>query len=179
MGRTVVSRSADSRVDPTSAQRCAQRRAGGCESFSQPCDIVRVGGRCLRGNGEARQNRHANRRTSDFMGRCYRHHRHRNWLCRQIGDERDGLWAASATRREARGWWQVKGVRDIVSGVLVIVAIITARADLWWLVLVLSLIPLGDALVVLTNGGRKSAAFGIHGATAAAMIIAALLLERS
>ena len=51
--------------------------------------------------------------------------------------------------------------------------------DLWWLILVLSLIPLGDALVVLTNGGRKSAAFGIHGATAAAMIIAALLLERS
>ena len=75
--------------------------------------------------------------------------------------------------------WQVKGVRDIVSGVLVIVAIITARADLWWLMLVLSLIPLGDALVVLTNGGRKRAAFGIHGATAAAMIIAALLLERS
>src|SRR5262245_44538709 len=79
--------------------------------------------------------------------------------------------------REARGWWQVKGV--IVSGVLVIVAIIAARADLWWLILVLSLIPLGDALVVLTNGGRKSAAFGIHGATAVAMIIAALLLERS
>ena len=49
--------------------------------------------------------------------------------------------------REARGWWQVKGVRDIVSGVLVIVAITTARSDLWWLILVLSLIPLGDALV--------------------------------
>ena len=81
--------------------------------------------------------------------------------------------------REARGWWQVKGVRDIVSGVLLIVAIITARADLWWLMLVFSLIPLGDALVVLTNGGSKSAAFGIHGATAVAMIIAALLLERS
>jgi hypothetical protein len=81
--------------------------------------------------------------------------------------------------REARGWWQVKGVRDIVSGILVIVAIIAARADLWRLILVLSLIPLGDALVVLTNDGRKSAAFGIHGATAAAMIIAALLLERS
>src|SRR6516225_3628418 len=81
--------------------------------------------------------------------------------------------------REARGWWQVKGVRDIVSGVLIIVAIITACTDLWWLILVLSLIPLGDALVVLANGGRKSAAFGIHGATAAAMIIAALLLERS
>jgi hypothetical protein len=62
---------------------------------------------------------------------------------------------------------------------LLIVAIITARADFRWLILVLSLIPLGDALVVLTNGGRKSAVFGTHGATAAAMIIAALLLERS
>jgi hypothetical protein len=80
--------------------------------------------------------------------------------------------------RDARGWWQVKGVRDIVSGVLVIVALFTARAVLWWLILVLSLIPLGDALVVLTNRGRKSAALGIHGATAAAVIIAALILVR-
>jgi hypothetical protein len=47
------------------------------------------------------------------------------------------------------------------------------------LILVLSLIPLGDALVVLTNGGRKGAAFGIHGATAIAMIIAAFLLKHS
>jgi hypothetical protein len=81
--------------------------------------------------------------------------------------------------RDARGWWQVKGVRDIVSGVLVVVAIFTARPDLWWLILVLSLIPLGDAVVVLINGGRKTAAVGIHGATAAAMIIAALLLVRN
>ena len=51
--------------------------------------------------------------------------------------------------REARGWWQVKGVRDIVSGILVIVAIITARADLWWLILVLSLIH-GDFKVAET-----------------------------
>lgn len=80
--------------------------------------------------------------------------------------------------RDARGWWQVKGVRDIASGVIVIVAFFTARTDLWWLMLVLSLIPLGDASVVLSNGGRKSAALGIHGATAVAMIIAALLLVR-
>jgi hypothetical protein len=78
--------------------------------------------------------------------------------------------------RDARGWWQVKGVRDIVSGVLVMVAIIAGTPELWWMVLVLSLIPLGDAIVVLTNGGRKSAAFGIHGATAAGMILAAVLL---
>ena len=80
--------------------------------------------------------------------------------------------------REARGWWQVKGVRDVVSGVLLIVALFTARADLEGLMLVLSLIPLGDAAVILANRGRKSAAFGIHGATAAAMILGALLLAR-
>ena len=67
-----------------------------------------------------------------------------------------GFGLPQLSEREARGWWQVKGVRDIVSGVLVIVAIITARADLWWLILVLSLIPLGDALVVLTNGAGRA-----------------------
>src|SRR5262250_2867180 len=61
--------------------------------------------------------------------------------------------------RQARGSWQVKGVRDIVSGVLVIVAIITARADLWWLILVLSLIPLGDALVVLNKRRQEERSF--------------------
>ena len=94
------------------------------------------------------------------------------------GSERNaaGFGLPRPLERDARGWWQVKGVRDIVSGVLVIVAIITGAPELWWLILVLSLIPLGDAIVVLTNGGRKSAAFGIHGATAAGMILAAALL---
>jgi hypothetical protein len=42
----------------------------------------------------------------------------------------------------------------------------------------LSLIPFGDAAVILTNRCRKSAAFGIHGTTAIVMIIASLLLIR-
>ena len=106
VGRAVVSRSADSRVDPTPARTtlCTAPR-----SRMRACDIVRVGGRCLRSNGEARQNRHANRRTSDFVGRCYRHHRHRNWLCRQIGDERDGLWTTSATRKRGTRLVAVQG----------------------------------------------------------------------
>src|SRR5215469_17920790 len=80
--------------------------------------------------------------------------------------------------REARGWWQVKGVRDIVSGVLVIVGIITARADLWWLILVLSLIPKAALFLPPFVRTTRASPSGIHGATAAAMIIAALLLER-
>jgi hypothetical protein len=41
--------------------------------------------------------------------------------------------------RDSRSWWQIKEVRDIVSGLLVIVAIFAAGADLCWLILVLSL----------------------------------------
>lgn len=36
--------------------------------------------------------------------------------------------------------------------------------------------PVGDATVVLRGGGPKSAAYGIHGGTAAVMAVSALLL---
>jgi len=42
--------------------------------------------------------------------------------------------------------------------------------------IVASLIPLGDAASVLRTGGKKSAAFGIHGATAVVMLATAVLL---
>ncbi len=77
---------------------------------------------------------------------------------------------------DRRGWWQVKGVRDIVCGLVIIVAAFAAPTQLWWLILVLSLIPLGDVTIILANRGRKSAAFGIHGTTAVVMIISSRLL---
>jgi len=39
-----------------------------------------------------------------------------------------------------------------------------------------SLIPLGDALIVLRSGGTRAAAFGIHGATAAVILAASASL---
>lgn len=77
---------------------------------------------------------------------------------------------------DARGWWQVKGIRDIASGLLVIVFTFAARDQLALLMLLLAFIPLGDMWIVLTNGGPRKAAYGIHGATAVAMIAAAGLL---
>ncbi|MFI6432771.1 DUF4267 domain-containing protein [Rhodococcus oryzae] len=77
---------------------------------------------------------------------------------------------------EARGWWQVKGIRDIASGLLVIVFTFAARDQLALLMLLLAVVPLGDMWIVLANGGPRKAAFGIHGATAVAMIAAAGLL---
>ncbi|WAC54751.1 DUF4267 domain-containing protein [Gordonia sp. SL306] len=77
---------------------------------------------------------------------------------------------------DARGWWQVKGIRDVATGLLVIVFTFAARDQLALLVLVLALIPLGDMWIVLSNEGDRKAALGIHGATALAMIVAAVLL---
>ena len=70
----------------------------------------------------------------------------------------------------------MKGIRDVVTGLLVIVFTFVALDYLGVLVLVLALIPLGDMVIVLTNRGSKAAAYGIHGATALALIVAAVLL---
>jgi hypothetical protein len=78
--------------------------------------------------------------------------------------------------RPARAWWQLKGVRDIVSGIAVVLLSLVQPAALPWLVLAETLIPIGDMLVVLGNRGSRARAFGIHGLTAAVMIIAAALL---
>ncbi|MFC9840571.1 DUF4267 domain-containing protein [Rhodococcus sp. NPDC127530] len=77
---------------------------------------------------------------------------------------------------DARGWWQVKGIRDVTSGLLVIVFTFAARDQLALLVLLLAVTPLGDMWIVLSNGGDRKAAFAIHGATAVALIVAAVLL---
>ena len=76
----------------------------------------------------------------------------------------------------ARAWWQLKGSRDIVSGIAPIVLIFAQPDALPWLILVESLIAIADMLVILANGGSRGRAFGIHGVTAGVMIIAVVLL---
>lgn len=71
----------------------------------------------------------------------------------------------------------VKGVRDIGSG-LVLLTVLAMRLPTvaGWVMLAASVMPLGDALVVLAHGGPAYAAYGIHGATAVAMMAAAAVL---
>jgi len=47
---------------------------------------------------------------------------------------------------------------------------------LGWFMLAATIIPLTDAAIVLSHGGTKAVAFGIHGATAVVMIVASGLL---
>ncbi|GAA0906583.1 DUF4267 domain-containing protein [Pseudonocardia zijingensis] len=71
----------------------------------------------------------------------------------------------------------VKGVRDIGSG-LILLTLLALRLPrvLGWVTLAASFIPLGDALIVLANGGPAAVAYGVHGATAGVAIAAAAVL---
>jgi hypothetical protein len=77
----------------------------------------------------------------------------------------------------AGAYLSAKGVRDIVSGLVVFLLIATAgyRVLGGWM-LVMTLIPIGDAVVVLRSGGSKATAYGVHVATAVAMAVIGILL---
>jgi hypothetical protein len=71
------------------------------------------------------------------------------------------------------GWLAVKGARDIVSGLFVLLLMANGSPRLLGeFLLVASLIPLSDAAIVLRSGGSKTTAFGIHGLTALVIIAA-------
>ncbi|SFR66803.1 protein of unknown function [Agromyces sp. CF514] len=88
-----------------------------------------------------------------------------------------GFGFTTAITPEVTPWQHIKGPRDIASGLVVIAMLVgfgpTAAAVI---LLVESIVPIGDMANILRHRGNRSAAFGVHGATAAAMILAAVLL---
>ncbi|GAB2507188.1 DUF4267 domain-containing protein [Nocardia heshunensis] len=80
---------------------------------------------------------------------------------------------------EAADFLNVKGVRDVGSG-LVIVALLAARQRYATGIAMLALaaIPTGDMLTVLRHDGSTATAFGVHGVTAALVAATGLLLVK-
>jgi uncharacterized membrane protein len=74
-------------------------------------------------------------------------------------------------------WLRLKGVRDIASG-LAVLAFMTwgAPRGVGLILLVEAIIPVGDMLVILAARGSTKSAFGMHGLTAAFMVLAAIPL---
>jgi|SRR5215469_66163 len=69
-----------------------------------------------------------------------------------------------------------KGVRDVASGLMTFVLIAARQPHvLAGFLLAATVIPVGDGVIVLRRG-RKATAFGVHGATAAAMVATAAIL---
>jgi Domain of unknown function (DUF4267) len=80
-------------------------------------------------------------------------------------------------QRAAGAYLSVKGVRDIASGLfLVILMAAGATHLLGWVILAATIIPLADVAIVLNNAGPKSIAWGVHGLTAAVMLMTSALL---
>src|SRR5699024_6305744 len=78
---------------------------------------------------------------------------------------------------EATPWLRLKGVRDLTTGVVAVVLLLTAPPTvIGWALLTFALVPLGDAATVIASHGKASAAWGIHGSTAAVMVVGALVL---
>jgi hypothetical protein len=77
-------------------------------------------------------------------------------------------------------WWlRLKGVRDVVAGLIVLAAIMWGGPRIVGIALLIeALIPLGDMSLILAARGATGRAFGIHGLTAALMILAAIPLIR-
>ena len=75
-------------------------------------------------------------------------------------------------------WWlRLKGVRDIVSGLVVLGAMGWGEPRVLGIVLLIeALIPAGDMALILAAHGSTSRALGIHGTTALLMTAAAIPL---
>jgi len=75
-------------------------------------------------------------------------------------------------------WWlRLKGVRDMVSGLVVLALLAWAGPRILGIALLTeALIPLGDMSLILAAKGSAGRAFGIHGLTAALMVAASLPL---
>ncbi|AQZ62567.1 small membrane hydrophobic protein [[Actinomadura] parvosata subsp. kistnae] len=78
---------------------------------------------------------------------------------------------------EGAGFLAVKGARDLASGLVILTVLVRGnRRVLGWVMLATAVTPIGDMLIVLLSGGEPATAFGVHGATAAAVILAGALL---
>jgi hypothetical protein len=82
-----------------------------------------------------------------------------------------------ASDADTRAWLRPKGIRDVVSGLVVLTMMLTTDTrSVGIALLVEAIVPLGDMSIVLGSGGSKSKAFSIHGVTCAGMLVVGLWL---
>lgn len=79
---------------------------------------------------------------------------------------------------EGSGFLAVKGIRDVMSGVVVLALLAAGqRRALAIALAAVAIVPAGDMVIILANSGSSGTAFGIHGATAALVLATAFLIH--
>ena len=82
-----------------------------------------------------------------------------------------------ASEADTRAWLRLKGIRDVVSGFVVLTMMLaTETRSVGIALLVEAIVPLGDMSILLGSGGSRSKALSIHGVTCAVMLVVGLLL---
>ena len=82
-----------------------------------------------------------------------------------------------ASDPDTRAWLRLKGIRDVASGLVVLIMILTANSwSLGIVLLVFAIIPFGDMSNILGSGRSKSKAFSVHGVSCAVMLVVGLWL---
>ncbi|GAA1086478.1 DUF4267 domain-containing protein [Kitasatospora arboriphila] len=77
----------------------------------------------------------------------------------------------------AGGYYVVKGFRDLALGGTVFLLLgLGQRRVLGWVILIDAIVPLGDALAVVTHGGSVATALGVHVSAALIVLLSAVLL---
>ena len=85
-----------------------------------------------------------------------------------------------ASDADTRAWLRLKGIRDVVSGLVVLTMMLTTDTRTVGIALLVeAIVPLGDMSIVLGSGGSRSKALSIHGVTCAVMLVVGLLLTRA
>ena len=70
-----------------------------------------------------------------------------------------------------------KAVRDIASGLFIAILMLARSTHLLgWFMIAATIIPVTDAATVLSHGGTRATAYGIHGLTAIVMVLISAFL---
>ena len=76
-----------------------------------------------------------------------------------------------------RAYLEGKGLKDTTFGLAGLALLFFAGPHAAaWLMLVVALVPFGDAVIVLRHGGTRAVAFGVHFATGVVVLVSAALL---
>jgi hypothetical protein len=78
---------------------------------------------------------------------------------------------------DVRAFTAIKGLRDITSGIVPLVAWAAGGSQvLGWVLVAAALTAAGDAVIVRARGGALGTALGVHGLTAAVLVAVGLVL---
>lgn len=80
---------------------------------------------------------------------------------------------------QGKGFLRVKGMRDIGFGLVILALLLAGQHKALGLAMAaMTVVPAGDMLIVLNEGGPAATAYGVHGLAAAAVAVTAGLLLR-